>query len=141
MSTDYTITPNGHELKWIRERYEEALRDDPDEPQLSALDMGTLLDEVDRLRTELETISTEANAQCREAAARTVRAETERDAARAELAAVDELHQPYDTPDDPHASRRCKGCIAGYDPRTGNLVRCAWPCPTKRARATSGEQR
>lgn len=58
---------------------------------------------------------------------------------KAELAAVDELHQPYDTPDDPHASRRCKGCIAGYDPRTGGLVHCAWPCPTKAARAALGE--
>ncbi len=38
-------------------------------------------EEAHRLRAELETVASEADAQCREAAARTVRAEKERDAA------------------------------------------------------------
>lgn len=50
------------------------------------------------------------------------------------LARVDALHQPYDTPDDPHAHVRCRGCIAGYDPATSELTHCAWPCPTEQAR-------
>lgn len=45
-----------------------------------------LLAEVDRLRAALATVSDEAGVQCREAAARTVRAEKERDEARTELA-------------------------------------------------------
>ena len=45
-----------------------------------------LLAEVDRLRAALATVSDESGVQCREAAARTVRAEKERDGARAELA-------------------------------------------------------
>jgi hypothetical protein len=101
-------------------------------------------DEADRLRTELAEAPSRrdllvAEERMRSAELGQHKAEVERDALAASLAAVDELHQPYDTPDDPHASRRCKGCIAGYDPRTGDLVRCAWPCPTKRARAALGE--
>jgi hypothetical protein len=49
-----------------------------------------------------------------------------------ELARVDALHVPYV---DEHGVKRCRGCIAGYDPRTRELTHCAWPCPTARARA------
>lgn len=49
----------------------------------------------------------------------------------AELARVGALHTPYI---DEHGRTRCRGCIAGYDTRTGQLTHCAWPCPTERAR-------
>lgn len=50
----------------------------------------------------------------------------------AELARVDALHVPYI---DEHGTKRCRGCIAGYDPRTRELTNCVYPCPTTRARA------
>lgn len=53
------------------------------------------------------------------------------DALAAELARVDALHVPYV---DEHGTRRCRGCIAGYDPHTRDLTHCAYPCPTARAR-------
>lgn len=49
----------------------------------------------------------------------------------AALARVDGLHQPYT---DEAGRERCRGCIAGYDPATGELTQCAWPCPTEQAR-------
>lgn len=49
----------------------------------------------------------------------------------AELSRVGHLHGPYVDED---GVLRCRGCIAGYDPRTGNLTNCKWPCPTDRAR-------
>jgi len=62
-----------------------------------------LLAEVDRLRTENETLSTEAGAQLREAAARTVRAQNERDAARSRIEAAlliaDSLRHAYENGD------------------------------------------
>lgn len=53
------------------------------------------------------------------------------DALAAELARVDALHTVYV---DEHGTKRCRGCIAGYDPRTRELTHCAHPCPTSRAR-------
>lgn len=49
----------------------------------------------------------------------------------AELERIDALHAPYI---DEHGINRCRGCIAGYDPRTGQLTHCKYPCPTARAR-------
>lgn len=49
----------------------------------------------------------------------------------AELVRIDALHVPYTAAD---GRTRCQGCIAGYDPATGQLVHCAYPCPTVRAR-------
>ena len=49
----------------------------------------------------------------------------------AELARIGALHTPYT---DEHGATRCRGCIAGYDTRIGQLTHCAWPCPTERAR-------
>lgn len=49
----------------------------------------------------------------------------------AELERIDALHAPYV---DEHGAKRCRGCIAGYDPRTRELTHCAYPCPTARAR-------
>jgi hypothetical protein len=49
----------------------------------------------------------------------------------AELERIDALHAPYT---DEHGAKRCRGCIAGYDPRTRELTHCAYPCPTARAR-------
>jgi len=57
-------------------------------PVLRWADEARLLTELERLRTENETLSTEAGDQLREAAARTVHAQSERDQARAELAAM-----------------------------------------------------
>lgn len=51
-----------------------------------------------------------------------------------QLGWVESVHYPYETPDDPHVKRRCRGCIAGYDPRTGQLLNAAWPCATERAK-------
>lgn len=51
-----------------------------------------------------------------------------------QLGWVESVHQPYETPGDPHVKRRCRGCIAGYDPRTGQLLNAAWPCATERAK-------
>jgi hypothetical protein len=50
----------------------------------------------------------------------------------AELERIDALHAPYI---DEHGNKRCRGCIAGYDPRTRELTHCAYPCPTAMARA------
>lgn len=50
----------------------------------------------------------------------------------AELERIDALHAPYT---DEHGVKRCRGCIAGYDPRTRELTYCAYPCPTAMARA------
>lgn len=69
-----------------------------------------------------------------EAAAWARRWSTERqraDGLAAELERIDALHAPYI---DEHGVKRCRGCIAGYDPRTGQLTHCAYPCPTARAR-------
>jgi len=51
-----------------------------------------------------------------------------------QLGWVESVHYPYETPGDPHVKRRCRGCIAGYDPRTGQLLNAAWPCATERAK-------
>lgn len=69
-----------------------------------------------------------------EAAAWARRWATERqraDGLAAELERIDALHAPYI---DEHGANRCRGCIAGYDPRTRELTHCAYPCPTARAR-------
>jgi len=62
-----------------------------------------LLAEVDRLRAENETLAEDANAQLREAAARTVRAQSERDAARSRIEAAlliaDSLRHTYENGD------------------------------------------
>jgi hypothetical protein len=76
-ATEPTQPLTKYELAEIRESAEWAI---------SANNALRLLAEVDRLRAELATVSDEAGVQCREAAARTVRAEKERDEARAELA-------------------------------------------------------
>lgn len=69
-----------------------------------------------------------------EAAAWARRWSTERqraDGLAAELERIDALHVPYI---DEHGTKRCRGCIAGYDPRTRDLTHCKYPCPTARAR-------
>ena len=47
-----------------------------------------------------------------------------------QLSAVRDLHVPFDAPD---GRRCCCDCIAGYDPRTGDLVHSMYPCRTARA--------
>lgn len=47
--------------------------------------------------------------------------------------ALRDIHKPFDTPDDPYASQRCAGCIAGYDPKTRALVHAKWPCASDQA--------
>jgi hypothetical protein len=62
---------------------------------------------------------------------RTERVAAELFEASAELARIEALHTPYT---DEHGRKRCRGCIAGYDPATRQLTHCAWPCPTEQAR-------
>lgn len=63
---------------------------------------------------------------------------TRREAAnlRRAVAEVNRLHQPYHADD----RRRCCHCIAGYDPKTGELVNAAWPCQTRQAMDGAGAQ-
>lgn len=46
------------------------------------------------------------------------------------IRALDRLHQPIDR--DGPTPQACQSCVAGYDPATGQLVNCAWPCPSAR---------
>lgn len=77
-------------------------------PALSIEGEARLLAEVDRLRAELETVSDEAGNQCREAAARTVRAEKEA----ARLAAA--LDQFRSFPTDPGPLKWSSDYRMGY---------------------------
>lgn len=55
------------------------------------------------------------------------------DAVEHDLVAVAQLraaHIPVPNTDDTGVDRRCSLCVAGYDPKTNDLVFCAWPCPT-----------
>jgi hypothetical protein len=102
--------------------------------------MAVVRAEETRLRAELETVGSEAAAQCQEAAARTVRAETERNEARAKVEAALAIHQPGSEPSQGwlrdgiygYIETPCAGCEAVDE------YAVPWPCAT--ARALGGDQ-
>jgi chromosome segregation ATPase len=83
--------------------------------------MAVVRAEETRLRAELETVSDEAAAQCREAAARTVRAETERDEARAENTALTAALGTVATALDSLGGRIYRDLRDEYDDITGRV--------------------
>lgn len=50
----------------------------------------------------------------------------EAEALATKINAVEKLHTPMRT----QGKLRCKACIAGYYPKTGDLVHTPWPCRT-----------
>lgn len=53
------------------------------------------------------------------------------------IATLAELHQPVERTEP--TRQACGSCVAGYDPRTGELVNAAWPCQTAAILAAAGQ--